>query len=408
MEKLSKPIDRIKEQGLDAFLDYASIGIILVNSSLEIILVNKFACDLFQYEESELMDRKIDYLIPERFHNRHFGHHTKYMQKPQSRPMGIGLDLFAKRKDGSEFPVEISLGTYKIDDEFYIISFVNDISVRKENENSIKRLNTELEQKVRERTEALEEAIVKLQRQVRETEEAEAELEKSLAKEKELGELKSRFVTMASHEFRTPLSTIHSSAYLLQKYVTTEDQPKREKHLERIISSVNSLINILDDFLSVGKMEEGKIAAKIAPTDIKDLIEHVMNQAHPILKRNQNIKYEHHGLTILDLDASLMKHILLNLISNAIKFSPEGKDIHITIDAEKSPWVLKVRDEGIGISIADQANLFDRFFRGSNAANIQGTGLGLHIVSKYVQLMHGEITYHSEINRGTEFILKFP
>jgi signal transduction histidine kinase len=98
----------------------------------------------------------------------------------------------------------------------------------------------------------------------------------------------------------------------------------------------------------------------------------------------------------------------LNLISNAIKFSPEGKDIHITIDAEKNPWVLKVRDEGIGISIADQANLFDRFFRGSNAANIQGTGLGLHIVSKYVQLMHGEITYHSEINRGTEFILKFP
>jgi PAS domain S-box-containing protein len=408
MEKLSKPIDRIKEQGLDAFLDYASIGIILVNSNLEIILVNKYACDLFQYEESELMDRKIDYLIPQRYRTSHIGHHNKYMQNPLSRIMGTGLDLFAKKKDGSEFPVEVSLGTYKIDDELYIISFVNDITVRKENENSIRNLNTELEQKVKERTEALEEAIVKLQRQVKETEEAEAELEKSLAKEKELGELKSRFVTMASHEFRTPLSTIHSSAYLLQKYVTTEDQPKREKHLERIISSVNSLINILDDFLSVGKIEEGKIAAKIAATDIKDLIDHVINQAHPILKRNQNIEYVHQGQTMLDIDPSLMKHILLNLISNAIKFSPEGKDIHISIEAEKNPWFLKVRDEGIGISVADQSNLFDRFFRGSNAANIQGTGLGLHIVAKYVQLMHGEISYHSEINKGTEFVLKFP
>ncbi|MEP7321136.1 MAG: PAS domain-containing sensor histidine kinase [Saprospiraceae bacterium] len=406
--KLDKTIERIKTQGLNTFLDYASIGIILVDTNLEIILVNRFACDLFQYQESELVGQKIETLIPFRFHQRHDVHHHKFMESPKSRPMGLGLDLFAKKKGGQEFPVEVSLGTYKIDDNQYIISFINDITLRKQNENSIRELNTELEQKVKDRTEALEEVVTKLKLQAQETAEAEAELEKSLAKEKELGELKSRFVTMASHEFRTPLSTINSSAYLLQKYTSSEDQIKRDKHLERIISAVDAMTGILDDFLSVGKIEEGKVKAKINPGDIKELIESIINQINPILKKGQNIEYVHQGKSMVDFDPALMRHIVVNLISNAIKFSPENKPIHINSNALHSPWTLKIKDEGIGISQQDQQNLYERFYRGSNVLNIQGTGLGLHIVARYTQLMDGQISCKSELNRGTEFLLKFP
>jgi PAS domain S-box-containing protein len=408
MKERKQSIEFIKKQGLNAFLDYASVGIILVDSKMEIILVNRFVQEMFGYTKEELQFKKIDLLIPARFHANHDKHQARYFEHPQNRPMGLGMDLYAVKKDGTEFPVEVSLGTYKIGDEVFVISFVNDITLRKENEASIKRLNAELEKKVLERTEALAEAIVKLQNQIKETEEAESELAVSLAKEKELGELKSRFVSMASHEFRTPLSTINSSAYLLQKYNTTEDQPKREKHLERIISSVNTMTDILEDFLSVGKMEEGKVIAKIVECDIQEQVNHVINQMKPIVKEGQEIHYSHVGPVRVWADPSLMKHICLNLLSNAVKFSPPHQAIQVRTDTSQRPWVLIVEDQGIGISQEDQKYLYDRFYRGANASNIQGTGLGLHIVSKYTGMMDGTITCESELNVGTRFILRFP
>ncbi len=408
MKERKQSIEFIKKQGLNAFLDYASVGIILVDSELEIILVNQFTLELFGYTMEELQYKKIDLLIPARFHSNHDKHQARYFNHPQNRPMGLGLDLFAIKKDGTEFPVEVSLGSYKIGDEVFVISFVNDITLRKQNEASIKKLNAELEKKVLERTEALADAIVKLQRQIKETEEAESELAISLAKEKELGELKSRFVSMASHEFRTPLSTINSSAYLLQKYKTTEEQSKREKHLERIISSVNTMTDILEDFLSVGKMEEGKVIAKIVEADIREQVNHIIDQMKPIVKEGQEILYTHVGPTRVWFDPSLMKHICMNLLSNAVKFSPVNQPIRVCTDTTQRPWLLSVEDRGIGISKEDQKYLYDRFYRGANAANIQGTGLGLHIVSKYTDMMDGNISCESELNEGTRFILKFP
>ena len=242
---------------------------------------------------------------------------------------------------------------------------------------------------------------------ISERKKAEENLYESLKKEKELGELKSRFVSMASHEFRTPISTILSSAYLIEKYITTEDQPKREKHLQRIFSSVNMLTNILNEFLSLGKIEEGKILVRLSHVNIQDLMISIAREMKSNLKKHQKIRCFHEGNPFVYLDTSLLKHIIMNLISNASKFSFEKSWIEIKTSTNEQQIYISVKDSGMGIAAEDQKHLMERFFRGANAGNIQGTGLGLHIVSKYTELMNGTIECKSELEKGTEFKLVF-
>lgn len=399
-------IDEIKL--FETVFNNASIGIVVVNGQAEITLCNRFALAQFGYDDvEELVGKKIEVLIPGRFRHRHENHRDHYLGDPKSRPMGIGLDLFAVKKDGTEFPVEISLGNYQVEHNKYVVAFVIDITLRKKAEDSIIQLNAELEKKVEERTTSLQHIVGQLNDQIKETEEKDIELRAALSKEKELGELKSRFVSVASHEFRTPLSTVLSSTYLLQKYTSTEDQPKREKHIQRIISSVNLLTDILNDFLSVGKIEEGKIQARFSIFDLQKMVNETITEMNAICKNGQQIKYTHTGKTDAELDPTMFKHILLNLLSNAIKFSPENGRIDITTAVEDSNIQLRIKDSGIGISKEDQEHLFERFFRARNAINIQGTGLGLHIVSKYAELMNGTITCNSKLEEGTEFRITF-
>lgn len=388
--------------------DHASIGIIVVNTSAEIVAINKFAEQQFGYSDQDnLLGKKIETLIPARFHHRHEKHRDGYMHDPKSRPMGIGLDLFAIKKDGSEFPVEISLGNYHVEENKFVVAFVNDITLRKQAEQALVKLNEELEKKVEDRTITLRETVEKLNEQMQETEEKDRELMAALNKEKELGELKSRFVSVASHEFRTPLSTVLSSVYLLQKYTNTEEQPKREKHIQRIISSVNLLTDILNDFLNVGKIEEGKIQARFSLFDIEKNMTETIAEMQNVCKKGQQIAYQHTGDSQVELDPGMFKHISLNLLSNAIKFSPDNSVIAINTTVTPTEIEMRIKDSGIGISREDQEHLFERFFRAANAINIQGTGLGLHIVSKYVDLMSGHITCKSETDNGTEFTIIF-
>jgi signal transduction histidine kinase len=237
---------------------------------------------------------------------------------------------------------------------------------------------------------------------------AESELRLALEKERDLNELKSRFVSLASHEFRTPLSAILSSVYLVSKYESEEDINKRTKHIQRIVSSVNSLTDILNDFLSVGKIEEGKIQVHISDFDPGKHISNILHEMEGLKKPNQHIYYAHHGPASATLDPTLLKHIVMNLVSNAIKFSPEDAVISVSSISTEKTFQLSVKDKGIGISATDRAHLFERFFRSEQVANIQGTGLGLHIVAKYTELMNGKITCKSALDKGSEFLITVP
>lgn len=273
----------------------------------------------------------------------------------------------------------------------------------------IQTLNTELEERVDKRTMQLAEAIKKLEKTNRSLQEAQLEIRKALQKEKELNELKSRFVTIASHEFRTPLATVLSSASLIGKYKNTEDDDKRQKHVDRIKSAVSNLTSILNDFLSISRIEEGKIYNVPSSFNLEVFCLEITEELQGFVKDGQQIQYQHFGAQkTVNLDKQLMKNILLNLLSNASKYSAENKLIYFTTETKNGALTITVKDEGIGIPDADKVHLFDPFFRAQNVTNIQGTGLGLNIVKKYVDIMGGTLRYESALDQGTTFIVNFP
>jgi len=238
---------------------------------------------------------------------------------------------------------------------------------------------------------------------------AERNIRSALVREQELNELKTRFISMASHEFRTPLSAILSSAILLGKQNEPGKEVKREKYIGQIKTNVRNLVIILNDFLSMGKLEEGKITAQKEIFDIVQFSKSVVEEIDSSKKYGQKITINHKSPTIsVFLDPKLIKHILTNLLSNAIKYSQENKKIDLILDKNQKNVIIKVVDQGIGIPKEEQSNLFQRFFRAENSAIIQGTGLGLHIVKQYVELMGGHVSFESELNKGTTFIVEIP
>jgi len=383
-------------ESLDALFEYATEGIIITNQKGIIIKANPSSERLFGYEKDELLNKTVEELVPTRYKDTHVHNREGYHKNPHARSMGRNMDLFAKRKDNTEFPVEISLSYYKKEGEQFVIAFIIDITERKKHEESAKKLNTDLEKKVRERTHVLQEALIEL-------ESSKQQLSEALATEKELNDMKSRFVTMASHEFRTPLSTILSSVSLIGKYTESDDDEKRQKHVQRVKSAVTNMTLILNDFLSAEKLEEGKVFVKKEEADIQHITNEVLTEINGILKPGQKVNYTHEGNTHALIDKQMLRNILLNLGSNAIKFSPENKLIEVLTKVTPKEIIIKVTDHGIGIPKEEQAHMFERFFRAKNVTNIQGTGLGLNIVAKYLEAMNGRIEFESELNKGTTF-----
>ncbi|MBX2939433.1 MAG: PAS domain S-box protein [Ferruginibacter sp.] len=400
----------------EALFEHASMGILVAASNGKIVMANRFLLKQFGFNSvEEILNQPVEFLIPSRYHKNHTNHRKKYTHHPEQRAMGIGMDLFAVKKNGEEFPVEISLGHYESEEGAFVIAFISDITQRKKIEADViaqreelkqinkqfEELNNNLEKTVEKRTSQLKKLMLQI-------EASRDDLSTALNKEKELSDMKSRFVSMASHEFRTPLSTILSSASLLAKYTTADEQEKRDKHIQRIKSSVNNLTGILDEFLAIGKIEDGHIAAHHCHFNIQQLISTICSEMEALVVHHQTIVYTHTGEEMVYLDPSLLRNIIVNLLSNAIKFSHPGGNISVSTSLNKKNVLrISVSDHGIGISEEDQLHLFERFYRAKNATNIQGTGLGLHIVANYVEIMNGKIDWFSELEKGTTFNITF-
>ena len=396
------------DQRNEAIFSSATIGIIVCNRAGQIISANRMADQLFGYPVGNLIRHSIDELVPNSVSRYHEKLRQSFNEHPQVRSMGHNRDLHAQRQDGTVFPVEISLSYFQLDDELYVVAYVVDITAKKEAERQllthqkrIEQLNADLEQKVADRTHALMSTMEQLER-------SKDELARALAAERELGELKSRFVAMASHEFRTPLTAILTSATLIEKYPDTNQQDKRQKHLNRVRASVNHLNDILEEFLSLGRLEEGRIEAHPTQVTLADVVAGVVADMRGTLKPGQTIVTDLNCPALVWLDASLLRKILVNLLANALKYSGPNQPVTVRGSCVNTTLTLVIADRGIGISPDDQEHLFELFFRAKNATNMPGTGLGLHIVDQYVGLMGGSIRFESALNEGTTFTIILP
>lgn len=560
-----KPISLESEAGFRVLFECATISILVINEQGIIELVNPCAEALFAYQPAELIGQPLEVLLPEYLRSRHVQHMRGYFAKPKTRPMGVGLELKALKKDGTEFPVEISLGHYWISDQPLAVAFVTDITQRQKDmevikqseamlaseESSLIYLNktsnalwqiNSLEQGLEEILNASIELLradkgnvqllvpernvlviaahkgftmdsldffdevsadddssyrnalyTKQQIVIEDTEQADsdtfkniarkcgfrsvvstplfnvdgapigiistyfvaphkftsrdlnriklhahnaesfigrhkmfrdleranallegkvsdrtAELSRSLEREKEMNELKSRFVSMASHEFRTPLSIVLSSTTLVEQYITLQHDERIQKHLTRIKSSVGNLTNILNDFLSLDKLEQGNVELELDTFNIPEFMNGIVEDVQGTRKNGQQVVMVHDGYTDVVVDQKKLRYIMINLISNSMKYSPEESEVTVTSVITADDMTIAVADHGIGIPEEEQKYLYNKFFRARNTGNIQGTGLGLTIVKRYVDLMGGEVSCISKQGEGTTFTIKIP
>lgn len=386
---------------LKAIIESAIDGIITIDNRGLIESLNPAALRLFGYDAPEVIGRNISVLMPEPDKSSHDGYLERYDRTGERRIIGKGREVRGLRKDGTTFPFRLAVSEVQYEDRKIYTGFVHDLSKEKEAEEQLREYAAKLEELVDERTNSLKELITALR-------EAKEEVSVSLEKEKELGQMKSRFVSMASHEFRTPLSSVQLSASLIQKYAEPFDSIPIQKHVNKIKNAVGNLTTILNDFLSLEKLEAGRVEVNLSNFDLVKLSEEVTEEMQMIAKQNQHIIYQHTGAkSMVHLDQNLIKNCMINLISNAIKYSGENTFIEFNTEINEEGCKVIVKDNGIGIPEADQVYLFEPFFRAHNTGNIPGTGLGLNIVRRYSNLMKGTLQFKSIINQETTFILSF-
>jgi len=387
---------------LKSIIENAIDGIITIDGKGLIESINPAGCKLFQYTPEEVIGKNVSILMPPPYKAQHDNYIHRYQQTGEPHIVGIGREVVGLRKDGSQFPFRLGVSDVAFPGRKIYAGFIHDLSVQKEAEEQLKEYTSHLEEQVEERTRSLKKTVEALQY-------AKEEVSISLEKEKELNQLKSRFVSMASHEFRTPLSAIQLSASLIDRYAEPLDNEHISKHVGKIKNAVGNLTMILNDFLSLEKLEAGKVEPSFVHFDLVKLCEEITEEMQMVAKQNQNIIYQHTGTSsITYLDQNLLKNCILNLIANAIKYSGENTFIEFITEINEQSCIVTVKDNGIGIPETDQKHLFEAFFRAHNTGNIPGTGLGLNIVARYAGLMNGKINFKSSVNQGTLFTISFP
>ncbi|REE80939.1 hypothetical protein BX611_2599 [Lutibacter oceani] len=393
----------------NVLFEAVSEGVIVVDENQTIVASNLAAEEMFGYTKSEFQNQHLNILIPINFRAGHGAHFNTFYKKSSARQMGQNSDLFGVHKNGNNFPVEVGLNPFKIGKKKYVMSIVINITSRKKSEAKILELNALLEGKVSKRTTELNNTVADLKHEIEKRVKAESKLRKALKKEKELNELKTKFLSLVSHEFKTPLSGMLNAAVLVGKYKKTEMQEKREKHLLTIKNKVHYLDGILNDFLSVERLESGKVKYKFSSFKLSKVVNEVIYNANLMLKSGQHIIYPK-NIDNLDLyqDEKILELILSNILNNAIKYSPENTKIDFKINPGSESIIFEIKDQGIGIPSKDQKYIFNRYFRAENALTNQGTGIGLNIVKSHLESLGGTIKFRSIFNEGSTFIVELP
>lgn len=541
-KKLSD-VEKKNRHQLDALFDNVSEAILLIDHEGKIVIGNPGSERIFGYPREDLRGMLIEQLIPQRYRVEHLGLRKEFLHDHSNRQIGTGKCLFGLRKDGTEFPVELGLSSFKDNENIFVIAFVTDITRRKDQEAQIlaqykelQHYNVKLEDEVRLRTSELYRALesvrntnenlvreieermtiedqlrksqilykavarnfpdgiiailsrdlkfvfvegrelagfhprvgsaergsfeglhkIVLERYGREVKKAfegdkvnfemevenkfydviatplkeserpasealivirnntrykkyEQGLKLALDKEKQLNVLKSTFVSNVSHEFRTPLSTILSSVFLLENYNKPDAEIQKKVYITRVRRSVNTLTELLEDFLSLEKLSEGKVNVHYSHFSLSTFLKEFVAELDGIRKPDQRIELSVNAVPdFVITDRSILSNVLNNLVSNAIKYSPVDGVIVLSTKIEAGLLTLNVKDNGMGIPSSDHSHIFERFFRAPNAANIQGTGLGLNLVKKYITLLQGNVTFTSEQGIGSTFSITIP
>lgn len=385
---------------LKAIIENAIDGIIVMDSNGLMLSANPSACALFGYSAVEMCGQNVNILIPPGLAN-HDNYISRYEKTGESNIIGIGREVIALKKGGATFHARLAVSEAVSSTKHVYAGIIQDLTYEKQAEERLRLHNSRLEATVAERTQSLESIVQTL-------EQAKDEANHALLIEQEINQMKTRFVSMASHEFRTPLSSIQLSASLIEHYYNRIDKSKVLAHLAKIKSAVSSLTAILNDFLSVERIEAGKVVPSFSEFDFKmlcdDVVEGIKIQATP----NQKINYVHKGDVKVVSDNAMIQHCIINLLSNAVKYSREDGLIILTTSITAQNLSIRVADNGIGIPADEQRQLFGAFFRASNTKDVSGTGLGLNIVKRYTELMNGTVTFKSSEKKGTVFVLNFP
>ncbi|MBM2813580.1 MAG: hypothetical protein HW421_342 [Ignavibacteria bacterium] len=387
---------------MDAIFDSVLTGILVIDAeSNKIVKANPLSAEIIGEPE--------DYLIGIRYYNYLDFNEIHHSSSESNIFFKKNFESELKRSDGQIIPILRTITIISVGNSRYRIESFNDISDIKKAEIALKEANTQLELKVQERTVDLQNIVEKLQLEVIERNKAEQEVRKMLEKEIELNEFKTNFVTMVSHEFRTPLTVIRSSAQMMEQYQDKLTSEEKVEYLLKIINTVDYMQDLIENVIFIGRSDTERPKLVITQINLKDLCTSIINEiqltsAH---KRIININIDAASENI-NSDSKVLRLIIINLLINAIKYSNDGKPVDIDIKYKDSQAIICVKDYGIGIPELDHEKIFDVFYRGKNVGSVAGTGLGLSVAINSAQLLSGKLDFTSKVNEGSTFRLTIP